>query len=61
LLLNARRPIPARQLAKKLEVDKDTGWYVTKRIQGAMLDPFQRELLFEIAEDVTTLPLGVKA
>lgn len=50
LILNAKKGIAARQLARDLEVNKNTGWYLAMRIRGAMAEPDQRELLQGLVE-----------
>ncbi len=48
LILNAKKGISARQLARDLEVNKNTAWYMAMRIREAMLQ--DRELLNGIVE-----------
>ena len=48
LMLNAKKGISARQLARDLGVNKSTGWYMAMRIREAMLQ--DRELLSGIVE-----------
>lgn len=43
LVLNAKKGISARQLARDLEVNKNTAWYMGMRIRRAMIE--QRELM----------------
>lgn len=43
LILNAKKGISSRQLARDLGVNKNTAWYMGKRIRKAMFE--QRELL----------------
>jgi transposase-like protein len=43
LILNAKKDISARQLARDLNVDKNTAWYMAMRIRRAMIE--QRELI----------------
>ncbi len=43
LILNAKKGISARQLARHLDVNKNTAWYMGMRIRRAMLE--QRELM----------------
>jgi transposase-like protein len=50
LILEAREPISVRRLAQQLNVNKNTAWYLNTRIQKAMLEPSQRDLLLEIAD-----------
>jgi transposase-like protein len=50
LILDARRPIPARHLAQRLGIDKNTAWRIGTRIHAAMLEPSQRDLLLDIAD-----------
>ena len=44
IILNAKKGISARQLARDLEVDKNTAWYMQMRIRKAM---FEQKDLFE--------------
>jgi transposase-like protein len=48
LVLNAGKNIPARQLARNLDVNKNTAWYLISRIDRAMLDVEQRELMLGV-------------
>ncbi len=48
LILNAKKGISGRQLARDLEVNKNTGWYIGMRIRNAMFD--QGDLLRGIVE-----------
>ncbi len=48
LVLNAKKGISARQLARDLEVNKNTAWYMGMRIRNAMFE--QGELLQGIVE-----------
>jgi transposase-like protein len=50
LMLNAKKGISARQLARDIEVNKNTAWYLNMRIRRAMLDSAERELLTGICE-----------
>lgn len=43
LILNAKKGISARQLARDLDVNKNTAWYMGMRIRRAMIE--QRELM----------------
>jgi transposase-like protein len=43
LILNAKGNISARQLAKDINVNKDTAWYMNVKIRRAMIE--ERELL----------------
>ncbi|HYU71789.1 MAG TPA: IS1595 family transposase [Ktedonobacteraceae bacterium] len=45
LLLGARKGVTTLQLARELEVNKNTAWYVSERIRTAMLDMEQRDLI----------------
>lgn len=49
LIINNRKSIPARQLAKRLSVNRNTAWYLSVRVRDAMIEPSQRELLYNIA------------
>lgn len=48
LVLKAEKNISARQLASDLRVNKNTGWYLLKRIRKAMLQDL--EMLKRVAE-----------
>ncbi len=48
LILNAKKGISARQLARDIEVNKNTAWYMGMRIREAMFQ--DRELLSGIVE-----------
>lgn len=48
LILNAKKGISSRQLARDIEVHRNTAWYVQMRIRRAMVE--QRELLQGIVE-----------
>jgi transposase-like protein len=48
LVLNAGKNIPARQLAQDLDINKNTAWYLISRIDRAMLDIEQRELMLGV-------------
>jgi transposase-like protein len=48
LILNAKKGISARQLARDLEVNRNTAWYMGMRIRNAMFE--QGELLKGIVE-----------
>jgi transposase-like protein len=50
LVLDAREPISARQLARRVDINKNTASHLNRRIGVAMLEPSQRDLLLEIAE-----------
>jgi transposase-like protein len=51
IVLNAKKGMAGRQLARDLEVNKDTAWYIGMRIRRAMAQyPEQRELLQGIVE-----------
>lgn len=51
LILNAKKGIAARQLARDLEVNKDTAWFMAMRIRRAMTEhPEERALLQGIVE-----------
>jgi transposase-like protein len=60
LLLNARRGVSVRQLAQYVDVNKDTAWRMAMKIQEAMAERDQRELLFRIAEMHEAHPEGMK-
>ena len=48
LILNAKKGISSRQLARDIEVTKDTAWLMQMRIRDAMIE--QGELLSGIVE-----------
>ncbi len=50
LILNAKKGISARQLARDLEVNKNTAWFLAMRIRKAMAEPEQRNLLQGLVE-----------
>lgn len=50
LILNAKKGISARQLARDLEVNKNSAWYLAMRIRKAMAEPDQRDLLEGLVE-----------
>ena len=50
LILNAKKGIAARQLARDLEVNKNTAWSLAMRIRKAMLEAGQRDLLQGVVE-----------
>jgi transposase-like protein len=50
LILNAKKGIAARQLARDLEVNKNTAWYLGMRIRNAMTEHDQRQLLEGLVE-----------
>jgi transposase-like protein len=50
IILNAKKGISARQLARDLKVNKNTAWYLGMRIRKAMVDTDQRQLLMGLVE-----------
>jgi transposase-like protein len=50
LVLNAKKGIAARQLARDLEVNKNTAWRMAMKIRRAMIDTEQRNLLTRLIE-----------
>jgi transposase-like protein len=50
LILNAKKGISARQLARDLEINKNTAWYMAMRIRKAMNERWHRELLQGVIE-----------
>ncbi len=50
LILNAKKGIAARQLARDLKVNKDTAWRISMKIREAMRESQQRQLLTGIVE-----------
>jgi transposase-like protein len=50
IVLNAKKGLSARQLARDLEVNKNTGWRMGMQIRQAMGERAQRELLTGVVE-----------
>lgn len=50
LILNAKKGISSRQLARDLDVNKNTAWYLAMRIRKAMKETEQRQLLQGVVE-----------
>jgi transposase-like protein len=50
IVLNAKKGLSARQLARDLDVHKNTGWRMGMQIRKAMAERVQRELLTGIVE-----------
>lgn len=50
LVLNAKKGLSARQLARDLEVNKNTGWRMGMQIRKAMSEREQRDMLTGIVE-----------
>ena len=50
LILNAKKGISARQLARDLEVNKNTAWRILMKIREAMFNKDHRELLTGVVE-----------
>jgi len=50
LILNAKKGIAARQLARDLEVHRNTAWRISMKIREAMTQRVQRELLSGVVE-----------
>ncbi len=50
LVLNAKKGLSARQLARDLEINKNTGWRIAMQIRQAMSEREHRELLTGIVE-----------
>jgi transposase-like protein len=50
LVLNAKKGISARQLARDLQVNKDTAWRMGMKVRQAMTQKGQRELLTGVVE-----------
>lgn len=49
-IINAKKGISARQLARDLQINKDTAWRISMKIRDAMMQREQRELLTGIVE-----------
>lgn len=49
LILNARKGCSARQLARELDINKNTAWYLSTRVRKAMIESAQRDLLQRLA------------
>ncbi len=60
LILNAKKGISARQLARHLEVNKNTAWKISMKIRDAMLNKNHRELITGIVGVVETYVGGGK-
>jgi transposase-like protein len=50
IVLNAKKGLSARQLARDLEVNKNTGWRMGMQIRKAMAEREQRELLSGVVQ-----------
>lgn len=50
LVLNAKKGLSARQLARDINVNKNTAWRMGMKIREAMGEPSQKELLTGIVE-----------
>src|SRR5208282_1530275 len=50
LVLNAKKGLSARQLARDLDVNRNTGWRMAMQIRKAMAEREQRELLSGVVE-----------
>lgn len=50
MILNAKKGISARQLARHINVNKDTAWRISMKIREAMSQKIQRELLTGLVE-----------
>ncbi len=50
LTLNAKKGLSARQMARELDVNKNTAWRMAMQIRRAMSEREQRELLVGIVE-----------
>lgn len=50
LTLNAKKGVAARQMARHLDVNKDTAWRINMKIREAMSEREQRELLTGLVE-----------
>jgi transposase-like protein len=49
-MLNAKKGLSGRQLARDLKVNKDTAWRISMKIREAMEEPAQKELLTGLVE-----------
>jgi hypothetical protein len=50
LMLNSKKGLSTRQLARDIEVNRNTAWYLGKRVRRAMTDAGERELLTGLIE-----------
>ncbi len=50
IILNAKKGISARQLARDLKVNRNTAWRISMQIRNAMYEPDQKGLLQGIVE-----------
>lgn len=60
LVMNAKKGISSRQLARHISVTKDTAWYVQKRLQSAMKNKENKLLKGLIEADETYIGGNVK-
>ncbi len=67
LVLNAKKGVSSRQLARDLRVNKNTAWYLAMRIRNAMTQTDERQLLMGVMEmdetynDLSTLTISKAA
>lgn len=50
LILNAKKGISARQLARHLKINRNTAWRISMKIRDAMFEPEQRGILQGLVE-----------
>lgn len=50
LILNAKKGISARQLARHLKINRNTAWRISMKIRDAMFEPAQRGMLQGLVE-----------
>ena len=50
LILNAKKGISARQLARHLKINRNTAWRISMKIREAMFEPEQRGILQGLVE-----------
>lgn len=50
IILNTTKQITARELAERLDINKNTAWFVIMRVQEAIVDSVQRKWLYTIAD-----------
>lgn len=50
ILLNLKKEIPSRDLAQILSVNKNTAWYLMKRIENGLSNTKDRQLILSIVE-----------
>lgn len=52
ILLNDKKEISVRKLAEEIQVNRNTSWQMIKKINKAMIDHEQRDLLIKVYESL---------